>query len=504
MEELWKQLKQGENVRETLISIRSKQKEEGVSQGKITEDRETLLGELLSHEDPKVRKNAALLIGELSLQSLLPRLYQSYITEETRFIRSDYLKAMSLLSVTAYVEELQARRKELLEEKPGEDEEKHYRQERTVLQKLLEPFDQHRVPRFTGMEKTADVVLLTYPGDNGITEAQLGSCKKNVFPFGIRVPGACIKEMFAIRTFREMLFSLNIAGIPQDPKEAAEKLVASNFLYLLDRLHRFPLKEREKGNGGIGGGNAYYLRIRIGDGDKAKGYGEFYKKLGFYLEERTAGSLCKHPTQAEVELRLIPKKDGTFLPLVCLYTLKDPRFIYRKEVVATSIAPAQAALLAQLAKPYLQEKAQVLDPFCGVGTMLVERDKAVEAATMYGVDLYGEAIAKARFNTKEVKRDIYFVQRDCLDFSHTYLFDEIFTNMPTRGKHTREEQDSLFEGFFQKAEELLRRGGRMILYTNERGFLHKQLRLREEWHLLAEHLVREKDGFYLFVLEKRK
>ena len=30
-------------------------------------------------------------------------------------------------------------------------------------------------------------------------------------------------------------------------------------------------------------------------------------------------------------------------------------------------------MIVALAEPYLKENAQILDPFCGVGTMLIER-----------------------------------------------------------------------------------------------------------------------------------
>mgnify|MGYP002245200123 CR=1 FL=1 len=62
-----------------------------------------------------------------------------------------------------------------------------------------------------------------------------------------------------------------------------------------------------------------------------------------------------------------------------LYTIPMQRFSYRKNVVAASIHPSLAAMLVSLAKPYLKENAQILDPFCGVGTMLIERDIAQPA-----------------------------------------------------------------------------------------------------------------------------
>ena len=37
----------------------------------------------------------------------------------------------------------------------------------------------------------------------------------------------------------------------------------------------------------------------------------------------------------------------------------------------------------------LKENAQILDPFCGVGTMLIERDIRVPAREKYGIDIFG-------------------------------------------------------------------------------------------------------------------
>lgn len=68
-----------------------------------------------------------------------------------------------------------------------------------------------------------------------------------------------------------------------------------------------------------------------------------------------------------------------------LFTLKDTRFSYRKESYAAAMAPVQAALLMELSKPWLVDGAQVLDPFCGVGTLLVERVKAGNADPLYGL-----------------------------------------------------------------------------------------------------------------------
>ena len=51
------------------------------------------------------------------------------------------------------------------------------------------------------------------------------------------------------------------------------------------------------------------------------------------------------------------------------------RFSYRKNVVAASIHPSLAAMLVSLAKPYLKENAQILDPFCGSSTTGISANK---------------------------------------------------------------------------------------------------------------------------------
>ena len=83
-----------------------------------------------------------------------------------------------------------------------------------------------------------------------------------------------------------------------------------------------------------------------------------------------------------------------------------------------------------LVRNYLEEGANVLDPFCGVGTMLIERDKLVKAGQMYGVDTFGKAIEGARINTSKAGAHANYINRNYFDFEHSMLFDEIITDMP--------------------------------------------------------------------------
>ena len=166
-----------------------------------------------------------------------------------------------------------------------------------------------------------------------------------------------------------------------------------------------------------------------------------------------------------------------------------------------SIHPANAAMLVYLARPYLKENAQILDPCCGVGTMLIERDILVPAREKYGIDIFGEAIEKARENATLAGEQIHFIHRDYFDFKHEYKFDEIITNMPVKGKKTKEEMDAFYAAFFEKSKSLLTKDGIIIMYSNEVGFVKKQLRLNPCYRLLQEYCIRKKDSYYLFIIE---
>ena len=191
------------------------------------------------------------------------------------------------------------------------------------------------------------------------------------------------------------------------------------------------------------------------------------------LEQASNRLLINSTSNYEFEIRLIENKEGQLNGLIKLNTIKDERFLYREQFISTSIKPVNAALLVQLAKPYMVEDAQVLDPFCGVGTMLIERQKIVKANTSYGIDHSEEAIEKAKINTQLAGQIIHYVHKNSLEFTHAYQFDEIFTNMPYATMHiTKESIQKLYEDFFAHAKTLLKKEGIIIMYTHDKEYAH--------------------------------
>lgn len=535
MEKLIEAILQNRDIRVNLIEIRQRMKQPGEREVflRLLSDTPELSGALrglLADEDPKVRKNAALIIGEANAGESLQALYEAYCQEETLFIRGDYLKAMGQMDYRPLLGKLKERLEEMKDQEVPQEELKHYREEMTQLQKLLLKMQPGKKHVFTGMDGRYDVLLTCnrnfrevtarqvngeaqktsagkLPTSQDVTAEKMPDGRGSMVSLGVRVRRADLRQIFRVRTFRELLFVLNVTGIGPEPEEAAHALADSNLLSLLAQGHD-PKKENDPVQGRSQEKSApmdpFRFRITVIGKMPLDKRSTFIRKCSFALEQASGRKLLNSASDYEVELRLMERKDGTFLPLLKLHTLKDPRFSYRRESIAASIHPSDAALIAALTRPYLIEAAQVLDPFCGVGTMLVERDIARSAKGLFGVDIFGEAIEKARENAKLAEKEIHYVNRDFFDFTHKGLFDEVFTNMPIRGKKTREEQDAFYQSFFEKAEDVLKPGGIMVLYSNEKGFIKKQLRLREEWKLVNEFCLNEKEDFSVYVIRLKE
>lgn len=481
-------LKSGQELRKNLIELKQELKDEETRKEllAVLQGDYSFFTGLLEDSEPKVRKNAALILGRLGQNENVMALYHAYEKEQKLFVKSDYLKALGELDCSICKAQLEERLVELEAYHPTEDEEKHIREELHALRKLTDGGTSHRKHCFQAYDRAWEVILTTGKQYQQITADQVREGKVTILKSGVRVYTSRIKSVFRIPTYREMLFPLNRKKIPGDFKGAAKALAESDLLEFLQKAH--------------GAKDDFYFRLSLQSPMPLDQRSLFIKKCSFALEQETGGKLKNSASDYELEIRLIQNREGEFLPLVKLFTFREERFSYRKNTVAASIKPEQAALIARLAKPYMAEEAQVLDPFCGVGTMLIERDKVCPAKVMYGIDLFGEAIAKAKENTALAKREVYYINRDFFGFMHKYRFDEIITNMPELGRKSKAEQDEFYAAFFDKAKEVLEEHGKIFMYSNEKNQVKKQLRLHKEFTLLREFSMDEKDNYFLFII----
>jgi len=127
-------------------------------------------------------------------------------------------------------------------------------------------------------------------------------------------------------------------------------------------------------------------------------------------------------------------------------------------------------------------------------------DTSYKYGEKYGIDIFGDAIDMARENAALAGEKINFIHRDYFDFKHDYKFDEIVTNMPVKGKKAKEDMDAFYARFFEKSKSLLAEDGIIIMYSNEVGFVKKQLRLQPCYRLIQEYTVRKKDSYCLFII----
>lgn len=489
MENILLELSEKKNVRANLSALRQFIKEQDKKEKalKQVEKQEALYLSFLKDEDAKTRKNAALLLGDLMYQNALEDLYEAYTSESQMFVKASYLQAIGEMDAREKLPYLKRSLECLLNSNIEPENQKHVDEEIRALRKILIRTEGIKHHTADICEKKVKVILITNRTQRETVRRMIDCGQATLHPLGVQVETEQLEKLLQLRTFREVVFPLQVKGfISSDPIVAANSIWESDVISLLNDLH-------------VKGGE-YYFRIECKSAMDLQKRSTFTRKMAEELERISSGQLINSTSDYEVELRLIANKEGMFFPCLKLLTIKDTRFDYRKNAIATSIHPSTAALIMEIAKDYLRENAQIIDPFCGVGTMLIERNKKVPAREIYGVDLFGEAISYARENTECAGMHVNYIHRDFMDFKHNYLFDEIVTNMPQRGQRTKQEMDAFYHTFFEKAKTHLSNGAVIIMYTNEMGFVKKQLRLHNEFKLLQETCLQQKNDFYLMII----
>ena len=100
VKDIYESICRGEDVRANLICLKqliADKKEKSAFAYMLAGDFRKLAA-LLKDKDAKIRKNAALILGELESEDVLPWLYEAYEKEKQLFVRESYLKAMEKLN----------------------------------------------------------------------------------------------------------------------------------------------------------------------------------------------------------------------------------------------------------------------------------------------------------------------------------------------------------------------------------------------------------------------
>lgn len=489
------EIKKGIDVRENLSALNDKLKDVKIRYEFIDglEDNYDILISLLSHEDPKVRKNVARTIGIIGDKVLLPMLFKAYQRETVLFVRPAYLKALKEFDYGEYIYDLQDRLNYLASMEVKEEERKHISEEMHMLTKLL--VELRGIDRHIYMEPdkalTMDVILLT---NRNYREVTLDAVKNmdvsdaKIFNAGVMVETSNLKQLYDVRTFDEALIRIpKLDSVGNDAKQAGIAVAKSDLLKLLESRHL--------------GDGSFYFRIDIRSKEDMGKKSQYAKRMAAAIESETKRKLINSPSNYEIEIRLIMSKTGDYKVLLKLYTLKDVRFSYRIKQNAFSMKPSNCALIVALAKNYLKENGRVLDPYCGVGTLLIERYKSVKADTTYGVDILEDAIDMAKENTKAVNQIIHYVNKSFNDFTHEYKFDEIITDMPfVTGGHDIKDVEQIYKDFFNHVGLVLADSGVIIMHTRNYEFAKKY---GQEFKLLERFELSKREESYLLIMAAR-
>ncbi len=150
--------------------------------------------------------------------------------------------------------------------------------------------------------------------------------------------------------------------------------------------------------------------------------------------------------------------------------LSDDRMRHRDYKTAhrpASLRPATAAALAWLSSPH--DDDVVLDPFCGAGTILIERAHLGRYSMLLGSDRDRAALAAAEANVGNRYKPI---QLENWDAGSLPLADRsvnaIVTNLPWGIRYgTHGENRKLYPRWFAEFDRVLKSGGTMVLLTAE-------------------------------------
>lgn len=491
--QLYDAICRGIDVRQNLIELRSECKDKNQRERvcEFLAENDAVLHTLLTNPDAKVRKNTALLIGDLHYSAMTAPLFEAYEKEETRFIRSTYLSVLSKFDYTPYIESLR-KHLEALDETPKTSENaKHIREEQHILIRMIHSVGMEKHV-FSGFQGPVDCILMTNPLYKDITKNQINEGRFLPYGAGVRIVTSDFEPLPLIRTYKEILFVRSDMMIcPVEPDAAAKIIAQSDLMAWLESCHA------------PGADTPFFFRVELKSTLPLSKRSEFCKEFSMALEEYSHGDLINSISDYEIEIRFITTSSGTLNTLIKLHTIPDTRFSYRKNTVAASIHPVDAALLVELAKEYMVKDAQVLDPFCGVGTMLIERQKVVKANTSYGIDIFKTAIEGAKENTNAAGQIIHYIGKDFFQFTHTYLFDEIFTNMPFSLK--KEEQENIaaiYEQFFAKIKQHLTNQGTLILYSHNLPLVRKFAE-KYQYRIVTDFAVKPKENTHLVILKVR-
>ncbi len=397
----------------------------------------------LLDEDAKTRKNAAILLGSLENADYVPHLIDALNRETQQFVRPSIILALGALGGGGAREALMH-----LDVPHGDG--KHACMEREAIQKARSRLMPAKSRTFTALPEPMEILLAPV---SGLADVLLCEGNDKDIPLRLCHGYAAVKtadyaSLFTLRCFYEALISLS-SRVPVDPKAFALVIRKLGVYDLLCSMHD--------------GSGPFSLRLELQTNalDRGAFAGAFFSSLN-------QNEFINAPSSYDVELRVL-EKDKSATLLLRLHSFLDPRFQYRQETVFASMHPAAAAAILYAHRDRMHPEHNVLDPFCGAGTLLAERAMLMGARTLSGIDISPSACRIAGTNLKNAGLHANVYNRDCRGFAPKEKVHEIICNLPFGhrvGSH--EDNRKLYDDVLTQWPDLLHKNGFVLAITNDK------------------------------------
>lgn len=408
---------------------------------------------LLAIIDDKARKTASILVGLCAPDACAEALKSALMRETTRFVRPSMILALgNTVNPAQYLDGYVVE----------DGEEKHMREEREALQKALARTQQPRPVKALNLPLWCTVTyihrraLLSELHEKGCAHRETSGV-----PGTVAVQSA---DLSRIRCYVDALYELGGVGAYGDASKILDAIGCRGSDYRIEA-------------------GAYRPEVRR---DVIRSVSNGLAHLGYR----------DNPSAYSFEVRVMNDR------MFAVFS-NDDRFCYRKQAVSASIHPVTAASVVQICKPYMKEGADVLDPFCGSGTMLIERGIAGCTHTLVGVDVSPFAIKAACANRRASGQNIALIRGDILGYGAA-KYDEIISNMPFGNRVSNHASNTtLYTQFADKLKSLLKDGGMAFLYTQEKKLLRSVMLAVKGLEIVKEEHF-SSGGLYptLFIVKK--
>lgn len=426
---------------------------------------------LFGSDDPKVRKLAYQLAGRLPQPYLEEMLIAALGQESTYFSIPSILLALG-----NYAPSPKAREAIAQYTPPQGMPAKHSQLATEAIKKALSKWEQEK-PLFLHSLHPEQKLLLSCPNTKITMEElhgrQLRGTKAPVAGFVLCQGFASYEDVFALRTFYQAHLLLHTFDADRIP--------------LIDYFASAPFESTLRS---LVKSDQISYRLELKNLDQPVNRRQQAAQLCPVIDSHKG--LMNSPSHYQITLTALICQKKAYVLL--LPSLPDPRFAYKKHNISASIKPAAAASVVHACRPYFRPHANVLDPFCGSGTMLFERSQ-YPYERLDGSDISSHAIEQARKNQLLAPLHGSFYLKDALKMPQM-RYDEVLTNLPFGLRVLSHEQiTQLYDKFLTHLPDILAPEGMAFLYTHEKRLMnqlihsHPQLQLVKTEDFQAGGLV---------------